>query len=81
MWATSQKNSEPWKSIASEVEAWSEAARIAFAMAPNSAGAERVFSLLKILFGSNQDNALSNYIRGSIVLRYNNTKRTNDSRK
>jgi hypothetical protein len=50
-------------------------------MAPNSAGAERVFSLLKILFGSNQDNSLSDYIRGLIVLRYNNTKRTNDSRK
>jgi hypothetical protein len=38
-----------WKSNASEVGAWSEAARIAFAMAPNSEGAERVFSLLKIL--------------------------------
>jgi hypothetical protein len=53
-----------WKSHASEVEAWSEAARIAFAMAPNSAGEERVFSLLKILFGSNHDTALSKYIRG-----------------
>ena len=52
-----------WKSRASEVGAWSEAARIALAMAPNSAGAERVFSLLKILFGSNQDTALSGYIR------------------
>jgi hypothetical protein len=31
------------KSHASEVRAWSEAARVAFAMAPNSAGAERVF--------------------------------------
>jgi hypothetical protein len=81
MWATSQKNSEPWKSIASEVEAWSEAARIAFAMAPNSAGAERVFSLLKILFGSNQGTSLSDYIRGSIMLRYNNTRRANGARK
>jgi len=32
-----------WKSQVSEVWAWSEAARIAFAMSPNSAGAERVF--------------------------------------
>jgi hypothetical protein len=47
--------------------------RFAFAMAPNSAEAERVFSLLKILYGSNKDTALSDYIRGPIILRYNNT--------
>jgi hypothetical protein len=44
------------KRHASKVGAWSEAAR----MAPNSAGAERVFWLLKTLF---------DYIRGSIILR------------
>jgi hypothetical protein len=33
-------------------------------------GAERAFSLLRILFGSNQDTALSEYIRVSIMLRY-----------
>jgi hypothetical protein len=55
-----------WKSSASDVGAWSEAARIVFAMAENSAGAERVFSSLKILFGSNQDTLLSKYNRGSI---------------
>jgi hypothetical protein len=70
-----------WKSHASKVGAWSEAARIAFAMALNSAGAERVFSLLKNQFGSNQDTALSDYIRGSIMLRYSNTKRSNEARK
>jgi hypothetical protein len=43
------------KSHASKVGAWSEAAR----MAQNSVGAERAFSLLKILFGSNQDTTLS----------------------
>jgi hypothetical protein len=47
------------KSHVSEVGAWSEAARVAFAMAPNSTGAERVFSLLKIFFGSNQGTAFS----------------------
>jgi hypothetical protein len=54
---------------------------IAFAMAPNSAGAERVFSLLKILFGNNQDTALADYIRGSMMLRYNNTKSAIEARK
>jgi hypothetical protein len=45
---------------------------MALAMAPNSVGAERVFSLLKILFGSNQGTTHSDYIRGSIMLRNNN---------
>jgi len=53
-----KENLSWWKSHVSEVGAWSEAARIAFAMAPNSAGAERVCSLLKILLGSNKDTAL-----------------------
>jgi hypothetical protein len=66
-----------WRnSHVSEVGAWSEAARIAFAMAPNSAGAEHVLSLLEILLGSNQDTALSEYILGLIMLRYNNTKQS-----
>jgi hypothetical protein len=50
-------------------------------MAPNSAGAVRAFSLLKILFGNNQDTALADYIRGSIMLRYNNTNRASEVRK
>jgi hypothetical protein len=55
-----------WKSKASEGRAWSEAARIALAMAPNSAGVERVFSLLKILFGSNQDNPFPTTFAGQL---------------
>jgi hypothetical protein len=70
-----------WKSNASEVGAWSEVARITLAIAQTSAGVERVFSLLKILFGSNQGTALSKYIRGSIMLRYSNTKRAHKARK
>jgi len=49
--------------IAFEVGAWSDPALIAFAMAPNSPGAERIFSLLKILFGNNQDTALADKTR------------------
>jgi hypothetical protein len=60
----------------SEVGAWSEAARIALAMAPNSVGTERIFSLLKKLFESNQDTALSDYIRESTMLRCNNTNKS-----
>jgi hypothetical protein len=50
-------------------------------MAPNSAGAARVFSLLKILLGSNQDTAFSDYIFGSIMLRYNTTKNATKAHK
>jgi hypothetical protein len=53
-----KKNLSWWRSHVSEVGAWSEAARIDFAMAPNSAGPERVFSLLKILLGSSKDTSL-----------------------
>jgi hypothetical protein len=70
-----------WKRSISEVGAWSKAARITFAMAPNPAGAELVFSLLEILLRSNQDTAFSDYIRGSIILCYNNTKRSHEARK
>jgi hypothetical protein len=59
-----------WKSNATEVGACSEVARIALAMAPNSAEAERIFSLLEILFGSKQGSSLSDYSRVSILLRY-----------
>jgi hypothetical protein len=54
---------------------------IAFAMAPNSAGAERAFSLLKIPFGNNQDTSLADYIRGSMMLRYSNIKHACEARK
>jgi hypothetical protein len=37
--------------------------------------------LLIILFGKNQDSALAHYIRGSMILRYNNTKRASEARK
>jgi hypothetical protein len=55
-----------WKSHATEVGAWGDVALIAFAMAKKSAGAECVFSLLKFLFGNNQDTSLADYIRGSM---------------
>jgi hypothetical protein len=67
------------KDNATEIGAWSEAAKIAFAMAPYSAGAGRVFSMLKTLFGNNQDSALADFIRGSVMLHYNNRKRPSEA--
>jgi len=50
---------------------WACAARIVFALSPNSASCERVFSLLKVLFGEQQMSALADYIRAALMLRCN----------
>jgi len=55
-----------WKSHATEVGAWGDVALIAFAMTKKSAGAERAFSLLKIIFGNNQNTSLADKIRESM---------------
>ena len=50
---------------------WAKAARIIFAMAPSSAASERVFSLVKNMFGKDQLTAMADFIQGSLMLRYN----------
>eukprot|EP00966_Prymnesium_polylepis_P124554 2880804-Prymnesium_polylepis.2 len=65
---------EWWASNSSKFSAWAEAARIVFSFTPNSAAAERVFSLLKMFFGSECDTALADVIQATLMLRYN--KRT-----
>ena len=51
--------------------AWALAARIVFAISPNSASCERVFALLRNLFGELQVNSLADYIQASLMLNYN----------
>lgn len=60
-----------WSRSASKVPAWAQAARIVFAFTPNSASAERVFSLLKCMFGDLQETALADYVQTAVMLRYN----------
>ena len=48
------------------------AARIAFALKPNSASCERVFSLLKQFFGEQEDASLADLIQAILMLNYNN---------
>ena len=60
-----------WRNNAHAFPAWAQAARIIFAMTPNSAMCERVFSLLQAMFGSTRDASLSDMIQGSLMLRYN----------
>ena len=40
-------------------------------MAPNSASCERVFALLKNMFGEEQMSTLADYIQAALMLRYN----------
>lgn len=50
---------------------WRKAARIVFSISPNSASCERVFSLLKVLYGEQQDALLADHIQASLMLRFN----------
>ena len=52
-------------------DVWGKAARIIFAMAPSSAASERVFSLVKTMFGKDQITSMADFIQGSLMLRYN----------
>lgn len=60
-----------FKDNASGIPHWAAAARIVFAYTPNSAAAERVFSLLNSMFGDTQYSALADCIQASLMLRYN----------
>ena len=51
--------------------AWALAARIVFAISPNSASCERVFALLKNLFGEQQNMALADYVQAALMLNFN----------
>ena len=63
-----------WRTNGKSFPTWAEAARITFSLSPNSAACERVFSLLKNMFGEQQLEALADYIRAALMLAYN--KRT-----
>ena len=62
---------EWWRVNGKAFPAWATAARIAFAITPNSASCERVFSLLEEMFGPQQDASLADELRAAIMLAYN----------
>ena len=55
----------------SELPNFSKAARIIFAFSANSACVERVFSMMKEMFGDKQVSALADLLQASLMLRYN----------
>ena len=60
-----------WRANGNSFPAWALGARVVFAFSPNSASCERVFSLLKVMFGEQQMSALADYIKAALMLRYN----------
>ena len=60
-----------WRVNGTSFPAWAKAARIAFALSPNSASCERVFALLKEMFGEDQLSALADQLRAALMLAYN----------
>ena len=60
-----------WSTQGKKMPTWREAAKIVFAIPPSSAASERVFSLLKAMFGEAQDSNLADVIQAALMLRYN----------
>ena len=61
-----------WRGKREKLPNFRAAARIAFALKPNSASCERVFSLLKQFFGEQEDDSLADLIQAILMLNYNN---------
>ena len=59
-----------WRTNGNSFPAWALAARITFAISPNSASCERVFALVKNLFGDEQLSALKDYLQAALKLNY-----------
>ena len=60
-----------WRANGGAFKAWALAARMVFAISPNSASCERVFSLLKQLFGDQQMSSLADLLQAALMLNYN----------
>ena len=60
-----------WRINGSKFPAWALAARIAFAISPNSGVCERVFAQVKSMFGDQQILALADMIQAALMLRFN----------
>ena len=64
-----------WANHKDTLPHWSSLVKKLLLIQPSSASAERVFSLLTNVFGSQQESGLQDYLEASVMLRYNNAKR------
>ena len=55
-----------WKTNNPTISSWAKAARIVFALTITSATSERVFSLVKSMYGKGHDSALADELQGSV---------------
>ena len=60
-----------WHRNESDLPCWAAAARKVLLVQPSSAASERVFSLLKSSFNSQQQKSLQDYVEVSLMLQYN----------
>jgi hypothetical protein len=60
-----------WRTNGKSFPAWALAARVAFAISPNSAACERVFALVKQMFGEQQMSTLKDLLQAALMLRSN----------
>ena len=63
-----------WKNHCKKFPTWAIAMHIVGSFTPISAAAERVFSMLKDMFGDKQTSALSDMVQTALMLRYNKRK-------
>lgn len=64
-----------WQGHSQELPCWSSAVKKVLLLQVSSAAAERVFSLLKAAFSDQQENALTDYLQASVMVRYNYRER------
>ena len=60
-----------WRVNGNKFPAWCLGTRIVFAISPNSASCERVFSLLERMYDEEQRSTLGDAIQASLMLAYN----------
>ena len=63
-----------WANHGKEFPTWALAMQIIGSFTPNSAAAERVFSMLKLMFGDAQMLSLMDMIQAALMLKYNGRK-------
>ena len=63
-----------WANNGKDFPTWALAMQIVGSFTPNSAAAERVFSMLKQMFGDMQMTALADMIQAALMLKYNGRK-------
>ena len=63
---------EWWSQHSEEIPSWTSACKQILLLQASSAASERVFSLLQNSFNNQQEQALEDYIKMSLISQYNN---------